>query len=467
MGLISFKRGQGSIVLRVKILDSTVLSGAGKTGLTHASAGLIVSTIADNEATATAYTQAAGNLETITTLGTFAAPTSGKARFKEVDATNHPGIYEIQIADARFAVSSSRFLTISIIGAAGVAETDVVIPLTAVDPYGAAFLTTGEHTAIANEVETQIIDESDSEKVLEAIVNKINDMTDLDALTLAAIATAVKDALEASGHASGLPAIKAVADTILADTNELQTDLVNGGRLDLLIDGIKAKTDLITADAFTAGTRFLTMIELDTSVYRFTVNALEQGPGTSGGGPVDVNNVQGKVLGGGSAEIVGVGVRSETPATIGGTAGTGTAIIGDALEAAAGNYWRREFTASGFDSTGWTEMVFAIKKDADTDPDEDALVLVRVTNPGDGSDGLLTLNGRAADDDDLATISVSATSPNTVVTVTLQAGALQIEPSGTQPFDYELVMWVDDKKEQIGKGDFTVTRSVVRASEAP
>jgi hypothetical protein len=33
---------------------------------------------------------------------------------------------------------------------------------------------------------------------------------------------------------------------ILADTNELQTDLVNGGRLDLLIDAIKAKTDSLT-----------------------------------------------------------------------------------------------------------------------------------------------------------------------------------------------------------------------------
>ena len=32
-------------------------------------------------------------------------------------------------------------------------------------------------------------------------------------------------------------------DTILADTNELQTDWVNGGRLDLLIDAIKARTD--------------------------------------------------------------------------------------------------------------------------------------------------------------------------------------------------------------------------------
>lgn len=33
--------------------------------------------------------------------------------------------------------------------------------------------------------------------------------------------------------------------TILADTAELQTDWVNGGRLDLLIDAIKAKTDTI------------------------------------------------------------------------------------------------------------------------------------------------------------------------------------------------------------------------------
>jgi len=35
---------------------------------------------------------------------------------------------------------------------------------------------------------------------------------------------------------------------ILADTNELQTDLTNGGRLDMLIDAIKAKTDNLPAD---------------------------------------------------------------------------------------------------------------------------------------------------------------------------------------------------------------------------
>jgi hypothetical protein len=61
--LQTFKNGQGSIVLRVKLLDSSSTTGAGLTGLTSASASLIISTIADNEATATAYTRPARPLK--------------------------------------------------------------------------------------------------------------------------------------------------------------------------------------------------------------------------------------------------------------------------------------------------------------------------------------------------------------------------------------------------------------------
>jgi hypothetical protein len=88
-----------------------------QTGLSSSSAGLIISTICDNEATATVYTQAAGNIETISAIGTYAAPSSGKIRFAEVDATNHPGLYEIQIADARLNVTNSRTLVITCSGA--------------------------------------------------------------------------------------------------------------------------------------------------------------------------------------------------------------------------------------------------------------------------------------------------------------------------------------------------------------
>lgn len=133
--LIGYKRGQGSIVIRVVLLDSSVSTGAGKTGLTSSSSGLIIAAIADNESTTTAYAQASSNVESITTLGTYAAPTSGKCRFKEVDATNHPGLYEIQLADARYAVSSAKSLTVSISGVSNLAQTHVNIPLRDLDPY--------------------------------------------------------------------------------------------------------------------------------------------------------------------------------------------------------------------------------------------------------------------------------------------------------------------------------------------
>lgn len=133
--LIGYKRGQGSIILRAKLLDSSVTTGAGLTGLDNTSSGLIIGTIADNEATTTRYRADSSEIETISTLGTFAAPSAGKCRFKEVDATNHPGVCEIQLADARYAVISAKSLLVSLSGATNLAETDVVIPLRDLDPY--------------------------------------------------------------------------------------------------------------------------------------------------------------------------------------------------------------------------------------------------------------------------------------------------------------------------------------------
>ena len=112
-----------SVVLRVKLLNSSVTTGAGLAGLTYSSSGLIISTIKIAEATPTVYTAAGSTIETITTLGTYAAPTATKCRFKEIDATNHPGLYEIQFADARFATTDS--LIVSISGATNLAQCDI------------------------------------------------------------------------------------------------------------------------------------------------------------------------------------------------------------------------------------------------------------------------------------------------------------------------------------------------------
>lgn len=71
-------------------------------------------------------------------------------------------------------------------------------------------------------------------------------LADYDAPTFAEL-DARTDAIDAA-----LVTIAAFLDTevaaILADTNELQVDWVNGGRLDLLIDAIKVKTDGLPSD---------------------------------------------------------------------------------------------------------------------------------------------------------------------------------------------------------------------------
>jgi hypothetical protein len=125
MAKLNFGVSPTSVILRIKLLNSSVTTGAGLTGLTFASAGLIIGTIKIGEATSTAYTVTGSTIEDITTLGTYETPTATKCRFKEVDATNHPGIYEIHLADARFAATGS--LIISVSGATNLAQCDVEV----------------------------------------------------------------------------------------------------------------------------------------------------------------------------------------------------------------------------------------------------------------------------------------------------------------------------------------------------
>jgi hypothetical protein len=127
------KHSNASNLIRFTLKNSS--TGVGLTGLAYNTSGLIISTIADNEATATIYTAAASNIETIATLGTFATPTTNKCRFKEVDATNHKGLYEFQFADARFAVSSARKIIISVTGATSLLDADYEIQLVSFDPH--------------------------------------------------------------------------------------------------------------------------------------------------------------------------------------------------------------------------------------------------------------------------------------------------------------------------------------------
>ena len=102
------KRGTLSNMIRVFIQDNTLTTGKGLTGLAYNSANLQITVIRELSATPTIYTGA--NIEDITTIGTYQAPsTSAKCRFKAIDGTNRPGEYEIHFHDdaGHFAVGDS------------------------------------------------------------------------------------------------------------------------------------------------------------------------------------------------------------------------------------------------------------------------------------------------------------------------------------------------------------------------
>lgn len=143
--------GITGVIIRVKILDTSKTDGSGLAGLTSASSGLVISTIANNEATPTVYTVAAGNIESITTLGTYAAPTASKCRFKEVHATNHKGTYEIHLADARWSVADAKSLQITVYGAANALQVDAEYQLTSFDMDKAITSTAGKVTVGTND----------------------------------------------------------------------------------------------------------------------------------------------------------------------------------------------------------------------------------------------------------------------------------------------------------------------------
>lgn len=109
--------GATSQILQIKILDKTKTDGSGLTGLTNASGSLTAYYHRDTDTTATAI-----SLVTMT-VGTFTS--SG---FKEIDATNMPGWYQLCPPNACFASGASS-VGIMLKGAANMADCDIEIDL--------------------------------------------------------------------------------------------------------------------------------------------------------------------------------------------------------------------------------------------------------------------------------------------------------------------------------------------------
>lgn len=244
------KLGSTSNILRTMLRNSS--TGQGLTGLAYNTSGLIISTIADNEAAATAYTVAGTTIETIATLATFAAPTATKCRFKEVDATNHPGLYELQFADARFAVASAKCLRITITGAANLLDKEITVQLTSVDVDSAtAFMTSLARVVDLTNLPAATTDWLTAAAVKADAVTKIQTGLAVDS-TVAKAATALSNAVwtdAKAGYLTGAVALEATLTAIKGAGWSTETLAA----LDVLIDAIKAKTDNLPAAPASTG----------------------------------------------------------------------------------------------------------------------------------------------------------------------------------------------------------------------
>jgi hypothetical protein len=152
----------------------------------------------------------------------------------EVDGTDQPGLYRVDWPDAAFAASAREVILTVKHTSIFTEELRVNLTPVPVDVRQYAGSTTDVSTMPASLASTL------------ADTNELQtDWTNggrLDLLLDAALA----DTNELQGDWVNGGRLDLLLDAALADTNELQTDWVNGGRLDLLLDAVKAKTDSLT-----------------------------------------------------------------------------------------------------------------------------------------------------------------------------------------------------------------------------
>jgi len=121
--------GSTSQIIHVFFSTSAALTAA-KTGLAYNTASFAARYVTPGGTISASLT-----LEDITTLGTYQAPSNNTSlRFKEVDATNMPGVYEIHLHNDWFA-GAYRWMSLEMFGASGTAPNPIRFRIPRMNDY--------------------------------------------------------------------------------------------------------------------------------------------------------------------------------------------------------------------------------------------------------------------------------------------------------------------------------------------
>lgn len=251
MAKLSLVKGTASLSVNIFVPDSSVTTGAGKTGL------------AFNTASLTAYYVQPRGTPTAITLATLASATAAYSSggFIEVDSTNLPGVYRLDIPNA--ALTGANSVVVMLKGAANMAPVPLEIELTAVDnqdatryglsalPNAAAGANGGLPTGNASgqvTVGTVAADAITAAAVATSAVTELQaglmlaaSYTAPDNTSIAAI-KAKTDNLPASPAAtSDIPSAAANAAALLDSADGIETGLTPRGALRLIAAALAGK----------------------------------------------------------------------------------------------------------------------------------------------------------------------------------------------------------------------------------
>ena len=220
MAKLAIKKASTDVTTYVFIQDSSKTTGVGLTGLVYNTTDLVAS-----------YVRPLGTRQALT-LATLAAADSAHSDggFKEVDATNMPGVYRLDLPDAVCATGVPS-VVVMLKGATNMSPVVLEIQLTDFDLNAAGVTVDG--------IADAVWDEALSGHTAAGSVGK-----QLSDAALEATLTAIKGAGWTTQQTLSYIATTMVTEGFFSDMSsaiyEIQNDLENGGRLDLLIDSIIA-----------------------------------------------------------------------------------------------------------------------------------------------------------------------------------------------------------------------------------
>lgn len=186
--------------------------------------------------------------------GTASIPTNSPS---EVDSTNCPGVYKITLTADEMAAN-----TITLAGKSST-EGVTIIPVNIVTESGRLDATVSSRSTLAASDVWATSPRTITDKTGFSLTSAYDSaklaasQTSVDAVKTdtSAIKTKTDNIPSHPAQEGTLSTVHGKVNSILEDTNMLQTDWVNGGRLDLLVDGIKAKTDVIPASPAAVGSK--------------------------------------------------------------------------------------------------------------------------------------------------------------------------------------------------------------------